>query len=93
MLMSKKATWDKRKVWKVAGPDTAAAAKYRDEIFDKIKPKGNWKNPIACWIDVADFDECNEACIWFTGSMLQIEERRGKKIYVRAIGYYLAVGS
>jgi hypothetical protein len=61
--------------------------------FDKIKPAGNWKNPIKKWIEEVDFDQCNQACIWFTGGSLTIAAKRGTRVLVESGGYYVNIGS
>lgn len=69
----------------------------RETIFRKVAPKGNWKSRINAWIDATDFDECNNAAIWFAASPLMIVERRTKggteQVRVHGEGYYVMVGA
>jgi hypothetical protein len=69
--------------------------------FNRIAPKGNWKNPINAVVDIAnDFDKAlmSEAIIFFTGSVPKFLPRGGGKLpgcryRVTAKGYYLTVGA
>jgi hypothetical protein len=65
----------------------------RVAVFDKIKPQGRWKNPIDAWISAEDLDECSEAAVWFTGSDLEVVERKDGKVRVVAPGYYATIGA
>lgn len=67
----------------------------RVRVFRKIAPKKDWKRRIKTWIDEEDFDECNEAAIWFTGAGLEITraDLKNKKILVECPGYYSVIGS
>lgn len=66
----------------------------RKAIFDRIAPAGNWKAPIGANISEADFDDCNQACIWFTGSELTVYEKLGDgRIWVTSPGYYETIGA
>jgi hypothetical protein len=81
-----------RTIWSFdASSDAAQAA--RVEIFNRIANRENWKMPIAAWIDAADFAECSEAAVWFTGASLKIEARQGERILVTAPGYYATIGA
>ena len=55
----------------------------------------NWKNPIRSFVLARTFDMYSEACEFFTGSILEIDEvaANGKLYYVSADGYYRAVGA
>lgn len=61
--------------------------------FNKIAPRKNWKMPIACWVSKEDFDNCNQAAIYFTGSPLKITIKQGPMRFVKAPGYYNTIGS
>ena len=65
----------------------------RAEWFAKIKPAGNWKMPIRTWVWADEFEQCNQAAIWFTGAPLEVEGQRGKAVYVRSPGYYATIGA
>lgn len=70
-----------------------AAQKERDGHFKKIQPAGNWKLPICAVIDAADFDDCNEAAIWFTGAGLDVIDHIGTEVVVSGPGYYATIGA
>lgn len=71
-----------------------AAQAERNAIFEKIRPAGNWKLPIRAGINAADFDDCNRACIWFTGGALEVEEDLGAGgLLVVSPGYYELIGA
>jgi hypothetical protein len=82
-------------IWNLDGGGRAygEAEAERQAAFDKIKPADNWKMPVDAWIDVADFEQCNRACIHFTGSTLDIIDRSGGRVRVVADGYYIAIGA
>ena len=63
--------------------------------FRKIAPKGNWKGEIDAWIDPAEFDNCQNAAIWFTGGDLVIVPGSAKdgKVRVLGDGYYAVIGA
>lgn len=86
-----------KSIWTVStepSPNYEAEQAARSAVFEKIAPKGNWKEPIACWINEAEFAECNEAAIWFTGAPLKvIKKKKGGKVYVEAPGYYATIGA
>lgn len=69
----------------------------RAAVFRKIASHRNWKERIDAWIDASDFDECNEAGIWFAASPLTIVARRSTKgvakVRVQGAGYYANVGA
>jgi hypothetical protein len=85
-------------IWK---PTTRPAANFDEEqaarsaVFNKIAPKDNWKNPILCWIKEDEFEECNEAAIWFTGAGLTVVYRvvGTNAVRVSAPGYYATIGA
>ena len=82
-------------LWKLAPftPDHANLAAQRDAWFQKIQPSDNWKLPIDAWIDAPDFENCNQACIWFTGGELVIVERDAARVRVTSGGYYANIGA
>lgn len=73
--------------------DHEAEQAERVAVWQKIRPKRNWKERIDAWIEAADFDECNEAAIWFAGSPLDIVAKRGSKVRVQGDGYYARIGA
>lgn len=70
-----------------------AAQAERTAVFNKIAPKPNWKAAIDAWIEIADFAECNEAAIYFTGGSLNAVEAKGTKVRVQSAGYYVNIGA
>lgn len=86
-------------IWNTPSPDANYDANQaaRVAVFNKIAPKDNWKLPINAWIDESDFDECNEAAIFFTGSSLKITARTGPlsatRLHVETPGYYATIGA
>lgn len=90
-------------LWTMPGPETQlvtpgaerdAQQAERTAIFDRIKPAGNWKEAISARIDPAEFDDCDQACIWFTGSTLTREAMTADgKLWVTAPGYYATIGA
>lgn len=71
-----------------------------EAAFEKVKPIGNWKNPISAVVilDVEEMAMIEEAIRFFTGSVAEFVElaklKDGKGRYrVRADGYYLAIGA
>ena len=65
------------------------------EAFDRIKDPKNWKMPIMKLIHKDEFDICDEACVFFTGSRLvpadSPDENGG--VLVSAAGYYATIGA
>jgi hypothetical protein len=86
-------------IWNIPSPDANFDANQaaRVAVFNKIAPQPNWKARIACWIDEADFADCNEAAIYFTGSPLKITAKQGPlgagRWHVEAPGYYATIGA
>ena len=75
----------------------AARQAERDSWFKKIQPNVNWKFAVDAIIEADDFEQCNQACIWFTGSELTKVEMPGCTIpgiiRVTAPGYYATIGA
>lgn len=71
----------------------AARQAERDSWFKKIQPAGNWKLPISARIDPADFEQCSQACIWFTGAPLERHQVSTGQLWVTAPGYYATIGA
>lgn len=66
----------------------------RDSVFKKIKPMVSWKLPISAVIAAADFDDCNQAAIWFTGGELTVEGTfEDGRLWVSGAGYYANIGA
>mgnify|MGYP003149542457 CR=1 FL=1 len=63
------------------------------DAFDMIAAADGWKNPIDTSISSIDFDICNEAALFFTGSALVVEGVDGTDLRVTAKGYYLTIGA
>jgi hypothetical protein len=61
--------------------------------FDLIKDKTNFKNPINSQVLKKDYEISNEACIFFTGSSLDIIGENDTHYQVEAVGYYAAIGA
>lgn len=74
-------------------PDYDASQKARQAVFAKIAPKPNWKRGIDAWIDEKDLRDCEEAAIYFCGSILDVVERKRGKVRVVGAGYYSCIGS
>lgn len=74
---------------------TAEAATHRDAVFEMIRPAGNWKLPIDAVIRLEDFDDANEAAMWFTnGDLLRCPDwTSAATIRVTSPGYYENVGA
>lgn len=53
----------------------------------------NWKDPILAVIRKDEFVIMRDACSFFTGSFLEIEQEKGQFCIVSAEGYYMAIGS
>ena len=59
-----------------------------DKYFDMIKDKKDWRAPIVAKIKKSDFGKCNDACMFFTATELEIVSESDKDHYkVRAVGY------
>ena len=63
------------------------------DAFDSLtEGMDNWKMPIATKIKKSDFSLCNEACIYYTGSVLTITKENGDgTVDVKADGYYATI--
>ena len=74
-----------------------------DERIDVLREKfdtltegmDNWKDPIDTVIPIAEFNDMQDACAWFTGSELFVKEQimNEAKFRVQAEGYYNAIGA
>jgi hypothetical protein len=63
--------------------------------FRKVEPANNWKMPIAAVIEEPselEREMIAEAVTFFTGSIATFEPIAGGKCFVKAKGYYEAVG-
>ena len=59
-----------------------------DEAWDKIRPAENWRNEIHTFIDPTDYNDSNDACIYWTGSPLDIVNSDiDGKMEVWSVGY------
>lgn len=66
------------------------------EVFDLVKPKDNWKNPIDAWVDKAkaDREEIELAVTWFAGGVPEVHDNGGGGVwYVYGAGYYEWIGA
>jgi hypothetical protein len=74
---------------------TDADQELRVAIFNRIANRENWKMPIAAWIDRADFTDCYEAAVWFTGGGIQIAQHAENtdRVLVVGNGYYANIGA
>lgn len=81
-------------IWKMgASGNYEAEQAARVEWFKKIEPAGNWKLAINAWIEASEFEDCNQAAVWFAGCELKIAESKGSKVRVEGAGYYAAIGA
>lgn len=82
-------------IWRAPSPDPNYAENdaKRQAWFDKIKNKKNWKGRILVWIDEADFADCDQASIHFTGGSLEIVGNKPGKLRVWSAGYYTHIGA
>lgn len=68
--------------------------KQLEVAFNMIANHENWKNPIDAEIHPDSFDICNEACVFFTGSVLRVVGAAYPDMqHVVADGYYLTIGA
>lgn len=83
---------------KVDHADYEAVQAERMTWWHKICPNktrgAHWKDRIVAVIDKADFENCNQAAIWFAGSPLEEggPERADGKIEVYGDGYFERIG-
>ena len=63
------------------------------KLFDEICPENDWKMPFICSIPTEMYALYNEACIWFTGADLVVQNESGGVTYCSCEGYYNAMGS
>ena len=63
------------------------------KLFDKMCDKNDWKMPFNCSIPTEMYASYNEACIWFTGADLVVQNESGGVTYCSCEGYYNAMGS
>ena len=64
-----------------------------DDAFKLIADSDNWKMPIKAIVDLDDLEVCNEASIFFTGSVLEVDYNEGTRVGVSAPGYYNTIGA
>jgi hypothetical protein len=79
--------------WNGTSAGFEADQKARIAVFDRIKPGGNWKEPIDAWIGADQFEECNQAAVFFTGGPIRIVEEFGDSVRVIGEGYYYHIGA
>ena len=63
------------------------------KLFDEICPENDLKMPFTCSIPTEMYASYNEACIWFTGAELIVQNESGGVTYCSCEGYYNAMGS
>ena len=63
------------------------------KLFDEMCDKNDWKMPFNCSIPTEMYASYNEACIWFTGAELVVQNESGGVTYCSCEGYYNAMGS
>jgi hypothetical protein len=82
-------------IWNTPTPDPhyEVNQSLRSEWFSVIAPIHNWKDPIDCWIQKNQFNDCNQAAIFFTGAPIEIVERSYNMIRVVGAGYYATIGA
>lgn len=64
-----------------------------DDAFKKVANKEHWKYPVNAEISEEDRDITERAIIYFTGSVPHFTKKKNGRLRVRAVGYYVAVGS
>ena len=62
------------------------------KLFDEICDNKDWKKPFTCYIPTEMYASYNEACIWFTGAELVVQNESGGIYYCHCEGYYNAMG-
>ena len=73
--------------------DLGYTRKELDDAFKLIADGDNWKMPIKALVDLDDLEVCNEASIFFTGSVLEVDYIQGTRVGVSAPGYYNTIGA
>ena len=72
---------------------TKSDALTREELlerFDELtEDMGDWKMPFTCVVKSGKFEEYQEACIYFTGSLLQVVSECADEYECYCEGYYL----
>ena len=68
------------------------------EDFDKLLSCSTrkvkfWKDPIRAKINSEDYKDFSRACIYFTGSDLEVISEKNNELKVEAEGYYNAIGA
>jgi hypothetical protein len=64
-----------------------------DKAFKEVANKENWKYPVDAEISEQDRDITERAIIYFTGSVPLFTKKKNGRLRVRAVGYYVAIGS
>ena len=79
---------------------TDAYVKKLHTAFTKVQNREHWKNPINAVVDLNDAEMAllRDAIPFFTGSVPEFEAKKGAALprcryRVRAVGYYVAIGS
>lgn len=82
-------------IWNAPMPDPNYDdnQKAREQWFNIIADKNNWKNPIRCWIGIDELEDCNQASIFFTGAPLKVEKISECICLVTSPGYYATIGA
>ena len=79
-------------IWSFDAPESAAVD--RSRFFEMIRPSDHWKMPIEALVRASDFENCNEAAIWYTGGPLEVVSEDGfGSLIVKGAGYYANVGA
>lgn len=65
------------------------------EVFDLVKPVGNWKMPIGTLVraGAATEEEITTAVIWYAGGVPEVRHNDDGTMYVFGAGYYEWVGA
>lgn len=63
------------------------------EAFEQVEDMKNWKNPIDAVIHWSDRKIVEAAIIHFTGSVPTFTKTSAGHLWVKAAGYYSAIGA
>jgi hypothetical protein len=61
--------------------------------YDLVCDPDNWKNPIDAWIHHSLIMIVQEAIMHFAGCQVEVVGQAGRKLHVKAAGYYAAIGA
>ena len=59
-----------------------------ERAFEKVHPKGHWKNPISAVVSAQDVEVCTDAVIYYTGTVPDVFATDDPdKMRLESIGY------